>query len=171
MAVALATRLPMIVNLVTCFSIFVVGHLTPVLVQANAGVGSGFTDDDYAAVGATIVPEAAEIWREAEMIMKVKEPVAPEWPLMRHGQVIFTYFHFAASEELTRAVMDSGSVAVAYETVALPSGELPLLTPMSEVAGRMAVQEGAKYLDDSSARGRRSLRADPFDFLERPPVY
>jgi alanine dehydrogenase len=81
------------------------------------------------------------------MIMKVKEPIAPEWPRMRAGQVIFTYFHFAASEELTRAVIDSGAVAIAYETVELPSGELPLLTPMSEIAGRMAVQEGAKYLE------------------------
>jgi alanine dehydrogenase len=81
------------------------------------------------------------------MIMKVKEPIAVEWPRMRKGQVIYTYFHFAASEELTRAVIKSGAIAVAYETVQLPSGELPLLTPMSEVAGRMAVQEGAKYLE------------------------
>ena len=81
------------------------------------------------------------------MIMKVKEPIAVEWPRMRRGQLIFTYFHFAADEELTRALIDSGAIAVAYETVELPSGELPLLTPMSEVAGRMAVQEGAKYLE------------------------
>ncbi len=81
------------------------------------------------------------------MIMKVKEPIAVEWPRMRNGQVIYTYFHFAAAEELTRAVIKSGAIAVAYETVQLPSGELPLLTPMSEVAGRMAVQEGAKYLE------------------------
>jgi alanine dehydrogenase len=81
------------------------------------------------------------------MIMKVKEPIAVEWPRMRKGQVIYTYFHFAAAEQLTRAVIASGAVAIAYETVQLPSGELPLLTPMSEVAGRMAVQEGAKYLE------------------------
>jgi alanine dehydrogenase len=81
------------------------------------------------------------------MIMKVKEPITVEWPRMRKGQVIYTYFHFAAAEALTRAVIDSGAIAVAYETVQLPSGELPLLTPMSEVAGRMAVQEGAKYLE------------------------
>ena len=81
------------------------------------------------------------------MIMKVKEPIAVEWPRMRRGQLIYTYFHFAAAEDLTRAVIDSGAVAVAYETVQLASGELPLLTPMSEVAGRMAVQEGAKYLE------------------------
>jgi alanine dehydrogenase len=81
------------------------------------------------------------------MIMKVKEPIAPEWPRMRRNQIVFTYFHFAASEELTKAVLDSGAIAIAYETVELDSGELPLLTPMSEVAGRMAVQEGAKYLE------------------------
>jgi alanine dehydrogenase len=124
------------------------GH--QVLVQKTAGVDSGFTDDFYAEAGAEIVDSADEVWSRAEMIMKVKEPIEPEWPRMRSDQVIFTYFHFAASEELTRAVMDSGSIAVAYETVELPSGELPLLTPMSEVAGRMAVQEGAKYLERHS---------------------
>src|SRR3989475_2833609 len=81
------------------------------------------------------------------MVVKVKEPIEPEWPCMRKGQVVFTYFHFAASEPLTQAVINSGIVAIAYETVQLPSGDLPLLTPMSEVAGRMAVQEGAKYLE------------------------
>ncbi|MCZ6918415.1 MAG: alanine dehydrogenase [Gemmatimonadetes bacterium] len=121
------------------------GHT--VLVQRQAGAGSGFAEDTYVAAGATVVAEAAAVWEQAEMIMKVKEPIEPEWPMMCAGQVIFTYFHFAASEALTRAVVDSGAVAVAYETVQLPSGELPLLTPMSEVAGRMAVQEGAKYLE------------------------
>lgn len=121
------------------------GHT--VLVEAGAGVGSGFEDGAYEAVGATIVASVDEVWSRAEMIMKVKEPIAPEWPRMREGQVIFTYFHFAAAEDLTRAVLDSGAVAIAYETVQLPTGELPLLTPMSEVAGRMAVQEGAKYLE------------------------
>ena len=121
------------------------GHT--VLVEAGAGVGSGFEDGAYEAVGATIVASVDEVWSRAEMIMKVKEPIAPEWPRMRKGQVIFTYFHFAAAEDLTRAVLDSGAVAIAYETVQLPTGELPLLTPMSEVAGRMAVQEGAKYLE------------------------
>src|SRR5256884_2825328 len=81
------------------------------------------------------------------MVVKVKEPIEPEWPCMRKGQVVFTYFHFAASEALTQAVLKSGITAIAYETVQLTSGELPLLTPMSEVAGRMAVQEGAKYLE------------------------
>jgi alanine dehydrogenase len=88
-----------------------------------------------------------DVWAKAEMILKVKEPIRPEWPRIRQGQVLFTYFHFAADEELTKAHIKAGAVTVAYETVQLPSGELPLLTPMSEVAGRMAVQEGAKYLE------------------------
>src|SRR3989442_3540031 len=121
------------------------GHT--VLIEEGAGMGSGFADDAYRAAGGTIVPTAADVWARCEMVVKVKEPVEPEWPCMRKGQVVFTYFHFAASEPLTRAVIRSGIVAIAYETVQLPSGELPLLTPMSEVAGRMAVQEGAKYLE------------------------
>ncbi|KPJ87349.1 MAG: alanine dehydrogenase [Gemmatimonas sp. SG8_17] len=121
------------------------GH--QVLVQEDAGEGSGFPNETYESVGAKIVGKVDDIWAAAEMIVKVKEPIEPEWPKMRQGQVIFTYYHFAASEALTRAVMDSKCVAIAYETVELPSGELPLLTPMSEVAGRMAVQEGAKYLE------------------------
>ena len=121
------------------------GH--ELVVEKGAGLGSGFTDDFYENAGATILDSADEVWAKADMIMKVKEPIAPEWPRMRPGQVVFTYFHFAASEELTRAVVDSGATAIAYETVELESGELPLLTPMSEVAGRMAVQEGAKYLE------------------------
>jgi alanine dehydrogenase len=121
------------------------GH--EVLVESNAGVGSSFEDAAYEAVGAKIVSDVEEVWSRAGMIMKVKEPVEVEWPRLRENQVVFTYFHFAASEPLTRAVMESGCVAVAYETVQLPNGELPLLTPMSEVAGRMAVQEGAKYLE------------------------
>jgi alanine dehydrogenase len=121
------------------------GHT--VYVEAGAGLGSGFPDEAYQKAGARLLTTAEEVWGKAEMIVKVKEPIAAEWPRMRPGQVIYTYFHFAASEELTRAVLDSGAVAVAYETVQLPNGELPLLTPMSEVAGRMAVQEGAKYLE------------------------
>ncbi|HEV7993641.1 MAG TPA: alanine dehydrogenase, partial [Gemmatimonadaceae bacterium] len=121
------------------------GH--SVLVEAGAGLGSGFSDEDYTSVGATIAPDADTVWRESEMIMKVKEPIKVEWPRMRRGQLLFTYFHFAADEELTRAHIASGAVCVAYETVELPTRELPLLTPMSEVAGRMAVQEGAKYLE------------------------
>ena len=121
------------------------GH--SVLVQQGGGEGSGFSDSDYTAVGAKIAPDAAAVWADSDMIMKVKEPIASEWPMMRKGQTIFTYFHFAADEKLTRAHMDSGATCIAYETVELPTRELPLLTPMSEVAGRMAVQEGAKYLE------------------------
>jgi len=117
------------------------------VIERGAGLGSGFTDDFYETAGATLRDGADDVWDEAEMIMKVKEPIEPEWPRMREGQVVFTYFHFAASDELTRAVIHSGAVAIAYETVELPTGELPLLTPMSEIAGRMAVQEGAKYLE------------------------
>ena len=121
------------------------GH--SVLVETGAGLGSGFSDADYTAVGAKIAPDAATVWKDSEMIMKVKEPIKSEWPHMRKDQLIFTYFHFAADEELTKAHLKSGAVCVAYETVELPSRELPLLTPMSEVAGRMSVQEGAKYLE------------------------
>jgi alanine dehydrogenase len=121
------------------------GHT--VLVEQGAGVGSGFPDDAYRAVGATIVPEADAVWAKAELVLKVKEPIESEWPRIRKGQVLFTYFHFAASEPLTSAIIQRACVAIAYETVQLTSGELPLLTPMSEVAGRMAVQEGAKYLE------------------------
>jgi alanine dehydrogenase len=118
-----------------------------VLVEQSAGGGSGFSDEQYVTAGATILNTPEEVWAGAELIMKVKEPIAAEWPRMRRGQVIYTYFHFAAAEDLTRAVIASGVIAIAYETVQLPNGELPLLTPMSEVAGRMAVQEGAKYLE------------------------
>src|SRR5438309_10432873 len=124
-----------------------VGDGHSVLVEQGAGIGSGFADEAYRVAGGTLVARAAEVWAKAELVVKVKEPVEPEWPCMRKGQVVFTYFHFAASEPLTRAVIRSGIVAIAYETVQLASGELPLLTPMSEVAGRMAVQEGAKYLE------------------------
>jgi len=121
------------------------GHT--VLVEAGAGQGSGFSDAEYQAAGAQIAKDAAAVWAAADLIVKVKEPIEPEWPRIRSGQCIFTYFHFAASEALTRAHIASGATCIAYETVELPSGELPLLTPMSEVAGRMAVQEGAKYLE------------------------
>lgn len=121
------------------------GHT--VLIEKNGGMGSGFEDSEYTSFGAQIVDTADEVWKRAEMIMKVKEPIAVEWPRMRENQVIFTYFHYAADEPLTQASIKSGAICNAYETVQLPSGELPLLTPMSEVAGRMAVQEGAKYLE------------------------
>jgi alanine dehydrogenase len=121
------------------------GH--SVLIEAGAGIGSGFSDDDYTAVGAKIGKDADAVWLASDMIMKVKEPIKVEWPRMKKDQLIFTYFHFAADEELTKAHLKSGATCVAYETVELPTRELPLLTPMSEVAGRMAVQEGAKYLE------------------------
>src|SRR3982751_991399 len=121
------------------------GH--SVMIEKGAGEGSGFPDQVYTAVGATVGASADIVWRESDMIMKVKEPIAAEWPRMRKGQLIFTYFHFAADEKLTKAHIDAGPTCVAYETVELSSRELPLLTPMSEVAGRMAVQEGAKYLE------------------------
>jgi alanine dehydrogenase len=121
------------------------GH--SVLIETGGGLGSGFSDDDYTAVGAQIAPDAAAVWKDSEMIMKVKEPIVKEWPHMRKDQLIFTYFHFAADEALTKAHLDSGAVCVAYETVEMPNRDLPLLIPMSEVAGRMAVQEGAKYLE------------------------
>jgi alanine dehydrogenase len=121
------------------------GHT--VLVEQGAGVGSGFSDEAYRAAGATLVAAAAEVWAKADLVLKVKEPIELEWPRLRRGQMLFTYFHFAASEPLIRAVVTSGLVAIAYETVQLDSGELPLLTPMSEVAGRMSVPEGAKYLE------------------------
>ncbi len=127
-----------------------VRHGHEVLVQTGAGNGSGFSDDAYAAVGATLVRAPDELWERAEMVVKVKEPIEPEYERLREDQVVFTYFHFAADETLTRRVLESGCVAIAYETVQLPNGELPLLTPMSEVAGRMAVQEGAKYLEKTS---------------------
>ncbi|MFH5833620.1 alanine dehydrogenase [Halalkalibaculum sp. DA384] len=121
------------------------GH--QVLIQKDAGTASGFPDGRYAAEGARIIDDPDELWDRSEMIMKVKEPIEEEYSRMRSGQVIFTYFHFAASRPLTEAVVDSGAVAIAYETVEKPDGSLPLLIPMSEVAGRMAAQEGAKYLE------------------------
>ena len=124
---------------------FAHGHT--VQVETGAGEGSGFPDAEYTAAGAAISPSAKQIYEQCDMVMKVKEPLPVEFPMIRKGQVLFTYFHFAASEELTRAIIDSGSIAVAYETVERNNGALPLLTPMSEVAGRMAIHEGAKYLE------------------------
>lgn len=122
-----------------------IGH--KVLIQSGAGQGSGISDEQYANHGAQIVPTAEDVWKEADLIVKVKEPLPVEWPLMRAGQIVFTYFHFAADEHLTRAVLKSGITAIAYETIRDSKGTLPLLTPMSEVAGRMSIQEGAKYLE------------------------
>ena len=121
------------------------GH--QVLIEVGAGVGSGFPDMKYESVGAEVVSDVDDLWSRADMIIKVKEPIAVEYERIREGQIVFTYFHFAADETLTCAILDRKCIAIAYETVQLPTGELPLLTPMSEVAGRMAVQEGAKYLE------------------------
>ncbi|MCC7144885.1 MAG: alanine dehydrogenase [Phycisphaeraceae bacterium] len=118
-----------------------------VLVEHGAGLGSGYEDSQYQAAGAELVSDHAAIFVQAQMIVKVKEPIGPELSLMRQGQVVFTYFHFAASRELTEACLKAGIAAVAYETLTDAAGRLPLLTPMSEIAGRMSVQEGAKYLE------------------------
>ena len=118
-----------------------------VIVETQAGERSGFGDDAYIEAGAEIVQTAEEIYRRAEMVMHVKEPQPSEYPLIRKDQIVFTYFHFAASEELTRAMLESKAVCIAYETITGKNGSLPLLTPMSEVAGRMAAQEAAKYAE------------------------
>jgi alanine dehydrogenase len=128
------------------------GH--EVWVERGAGLGSGFEDDAYAAAGARLIDGPEEIFAKCEMIVKVKEPLPVEVARIRRDQIVFTYFHFAASRELTEGMVDSEAIAIAYETVQEPDGTLPLLVPMSEVAGRMAVQEGAKYLEKlSGGRG------------------
>jgi alanine dehydrogenase len=121
------------------------GH--KVLVEAGAGTGSGLADQDYAKNGATLVNSASEVFGRSDMIIKVKEPQPAEVAMMRRGQIVFTYFHLAADRKLTESLMASGSICVAYETLSDENGRLPLLTPMSEVAGRMSIQEGAKYLE------------------------
>jgi alanine dehydrogenase len=118
-----------------------------VLIERGAGQGSGLTDAQYEVNGAKLVDSRDEIWASADLIVKVKEPQRDEIARLREGQVVFTYFHFAADEGLTRGVLESGATAVAYETLRDDRGSLPLLTPMSEVAGRMSIQEGAKYLE------------------------
>ncbi len=121
------------------------GH--EVYIQATAGIGSGFPDEEYVEAGAQILPTIEDVYATAEMIIKVKEPIEPEYKLIKEGQLLFTYFHFASSEELTKAMIERKAICLAYETVEGKDGGLPLLIPMSEVAGRMAVQEGAKYLE------------------------
>ena len=118
-----------------------------VYVQHNAGEGSGFPDADYEGVGAKILPDIADVYAIAEMIVKVKEPIEPEYPLIKEGQLLFTYFHFASDKELTDAMLKSKAVCLAYETVELSDHSLPLLIPMSEVAGRMSIQEGMRFLE------------------------
>ena len=132
------------------------GH--QVFVQHTAGEGSGFADADYEAVGAKILPAIEDVYREADLIVKVKEPIGPEYPLIRKGQVVFTYFHFACEEELTHAMMKSRATCIAYETVERSDRSLPLLIPMSEVAGRMAAQNGAYYLQKTKG-GKGKLMA------------
>ncbi|BDD10103.1 alanine dehydrogenase [Fulvitalea axinellae] len=130
------------------------GH--EVFVQATAGIGSGFPDEAYAKAGATILPTIEETYAAGDMIVKVKEPIEPEYKLIKKDQLVFTYFHFASCEPLTHAMIESGSVCLAYETVEKEDRSLPLLVPMSEVAGRMATQEGAHYLE-KPYRGRGIL--------------
>ena len=121
------------------------GHT--VYVQQNAGINSGFADDDYIATGAKLLPTIEAVYEVADMIVKVKEPIKPEYKLIRKGQLLFTYFHFASDRELTMAMIESGATCLAYETVEKPDRSLPLLIPMSEVAGRMSIQEGARFLE------------------------
>lgn len=135
------------------------GH--DVVVETKAGQGSGFSDAEYERAGARIAPTAAEVFAAADMIVKVKEPVASEYCMLRQDQLLFTYLHLAADEPLTRALMANGVQAVAYETVQLPNRALPLLTPMSEVAGRMSVQVGAYYLQATNGGGGRLLGGVP----------
>lgn len=124
-----------------------VSHGHTVYVQHTAGEGSGFADEDYIKAGASILPAIEDVYGIAEMIIKVKEPIKPEYPLVKKGQLVFTYFHFASDLELTEAMLASGATCIAYETVVDRARTLPLLIPMSEVAGRMSVQEGARFLE------------------------
>ena len=133
-----------------------VEHGHEVVVQRGAGLGSGITDEEYEQAGARMLDTIGEVYAAAEMIVKVKEPIAEEYALARPGQVLFTYFHFASSRPLTDAMIRSGATCIAYETVELPDRSLPLLVPMSEVAGRMSIQEGAKYLE-KPVKGRGVL--------------
>ena len=133
-----------------------VKHGHKVMVQHTAGEGSGFADEDYVAVGAEILPTIEDVYAAADMIVKVKEPIAPEYPLIREGQVLFTYFHFARDKELTIAMMERKAICIAYETVQTADGRLPLLIPMSEVAGRMATINGAYYLQKT--KGGKGIR-------------
>ncbi|MBN1777016.1 MAG: alanine dehydrogenase [Clostridiales bacterium] len=124
-----------------------VAHGHEVMVETGAGEGSGFSDAAYQAAGAAVVPDANNIWAECGMIVKVKEPLEAEYPLMREGQILYTYLHLAANKPLTEAMLQSGCIGIAYETIEDAGGGLPLLKPMSEIAGRLSIQEGAKYLE------------------------
>lgn len=135
-----------------------VKHGHSVVVQHTAGEGSGFSDDEYKRAGASILANIEDVYAEAEMIVKVKEPIEPEYKLIRKGQVLFTYFHFACDRPLTDAMLQSGATCIAYETVEKDDRSLPLLIPMSEVAGRMATQNGAYYLQKTKG-GKGKLMA------------
>ena len=141
------------------------GHT--VYVQQTAGMGSGFSDEEYKKAGAKMIATAAEVFSQSEMIIKVKEPIEQEYKLIKKSQLVFTYFHFASYEPLTRAMMESGAVCLAYETVERVDGSLPLLIPMSEVAGRMSIQEGAKYLEKPQ-KGRGILAIFGFEIAKAP---
>ncbi|MBQ7444264.1 MAG: alanine dehydrogenase [Bacteroidaceae bacterium] len=138
-----------------------VAHGHSVVVQHTAGEGSAFADEAYAKAGATIVPAIADVYAQADMIVKVKEPIEEEYRLVRQGQVLFTYFHFACERHLTEAMIAAGAVCIAYETVQLPDGSLPLLQPMSEVAGRMAALNGAYYLQKTKGGSGKLISGVP----------
>ncbi len=138
-----------------------VKHGHTVYVQHTAGENSGFPDEQYVAVGAQILPTIEDVYATAEMIVKVKEPIEPEYKLIRKGQLLFTYFHFASDEPLTKAMIESGAICLAYETVQLPNRTLPLLIPMSEVAGRMAAINGAYYLQKTKGGNGKLIGGVP----------
>ena len=144
------------------------GH--EVSVQHTAGEGSGFADDDYVEAGARILPTIEAVYRKCDMIVKVKEPIEPEYELVRKGQLLFTYFHFACEKELTDAMLKSGAICLAYETVQLPNGTLPLLQPMSEVAGRMAALNGAYYLQKTQGGKGKLISGVPGVSPAKVPV-
>jgi alanine dehydrogenase len=131
-----------------------------VFIEKGAGLGSGFSDEEFMKAGAQIPDKHEDIFAEADLVLKVKEPLREEYRLLRHGQIVFTYLHLAASEELTRNLQESKIVGIAYETVQTEDGFMPLLAPMSEIAGRMAPQEGAKYLEETHG-GRGILLGRP----------
>ena len=138
-----------------------VRHGHQVVVQHTAGEGSGFADEDYIHSGAQVLPSIEDVYAQAEMIIKVKEPIEPEYALVRPGQLLFTYFHFACDRPLTDAMLASHAVCLAYETVQLPNGALPLLLPMSEVAGRMAALNGAYYLQKTKGGAGKLISGVP----------
>jgi len=135
------------------------GH--QIIIQSQAGIGSGFTDDKYIAAGAKVIDTAEKIFEQSDIIIKVKEPQPEEVRLIKEGQIVFTYFHFSANEDLTNNMLDTQSIAIAYETVQNSNGQLPLLIPMSEVAGRMAVQNGAKCLEGNMGGKGKLLSGVP----------